>query len=88
MLYGANQVECRCQHVEQAIEADSGPEQWSKIVSSHNHILLEATWIWGTSLIDDALAEPFWPRRQRGNLGKIPLQEGGANFFALLHARL
>jgi hypothetical protein len=31
----------------QAIEANGGTEEGSKVISSHNHILLEAIWIAG-----------------------------------------
>jgi hypothetical protein len=35
------------QHVKQAIEANGGTEEGSKVISSQNHILLEAIWIAG-----------------------------------------
>jgi hypothetical protein len=47
------------QHIEQAIKADGGPKQGSKIVISHNHILLEAIWQRTPALDDGALAEPL-----------------------------
>jgi hypothetical protein len=47
------------QHVKEAIEANGGTKEGSKVVSSHNHILLEATWIRTPALFTAPLSSHF-----------------------------
>src|ERR1700722_246050 len=78
--------------------ADGQPKQRSKIVCSHNHILLEATWVTDTGASRRRPCQAnIRPRRRRDNLPKyrfkrpyklFALGEGGGICGACMTLRL